>query len=124
MAEIIPVCSLVGCIVCSSSFSESTSRRSSTIVLIDSTPQGAEVFDHDGKSVGKTPVKLELPISDLPLEYELRLAGYKKKSKQIIVSGNTMVSVPLDRAPVIESSVSRRDGVGNGRAVIPVEVGG
>ena len=30
----------------------------------------------------------------------------------------------LDRAPVIESSVSRRDGAGNGRAVIPVEVGG
>jgi hypothetical protein len=30
----------------------------------------------------------------------------------------------LDRAPVIESSVNRRDGAGNGHAAIPVEVGG
>ena len=84
------------------------------IVMIDSTPPGAEVFGRDGKSVGKTPVKLELPISDLPLEYELRLAGYKKKTKQIIVNGNTMVSVPLERAPVIHKGTGAGKGKGKG----------
>ena len=67
------------------------------VIVIDSTPAGAEVFAPDGKSVGKTPVKLELPISDMPLSFELRLQGYKKKTKELIVSGNTMVQVPLER---------------------------
>jgi serine/threonine-protein kinase len=69
------------------------------VVVIDSSPSGAEVFGPDKKSVGKTPVKLELPVSDMPLAYELRLAGYRTKIKQLIVTGNTMVQVPLDRAP-------------------------
>jgi hypothetical protein len=82
------------------------------VVLIDSTPPGAEVFGPDGKSVGKTPAKLQLPISDLPLEYELRLAGYRKKTKQIVVTGNTMVSVPLERAPVINKGSGAGKGSG------------
>jgi hypothetical protein len=67
--------------------------------MIDSTPPGAEVFGPDKKSLGKTPLKLDLPISDLPLTFELRLAGYRKKSKDLIVRNNTMVHVPLDRLP-------------------------
>lgn len=82
------------------------------VVLIDSTPPGAEVFGPDNKSVGKTPVKLQLPISDLPHEYELRLAGYRKKTKQIVVTGNTMVSVPLERAPVIHKGGGKGTGSG------------
>jgi serine/threonine-protein kinase len=69
------------------------------VVVIDSTPQGADVFGPDKKNLGKTPLKLDLPISDMPLEFELRLAGHRKKTKQIIVSANTMVQVPLERAP-------------------------
>jgi serine/threonine-protein kinase len=67
------------------------------VIVIDSSPQGAEVFGSDNKSVGKTPATLSLPISDLPLELELRLAGYKKKTKQIVVTGNTVINVMLDR---------------------------
>lgn len=69
------------------------------VIMFDSTPSGAEVFDSDKKSLGKTPLKLELPISDMPLSFELRLAGYRKKTKELTVRGNTMVQVPLDRAP-------------------------
>jgi serine/threonine protein kinase len=67
------------------------------MVEVDSDPSGAEILGPDKKSLGKTPAKLDLPVSDLPLTLELRLAGYKKKTKQIVVSGNTVIQVPLDR---------------------------
>jgi eukaryotic-like serine/threonine-protein kinase len=69
------------------------------IVVIDSAPQGAEVFGSDKKSLGTTPARLTLPISDLPQTFELRLAGYRPKTKQMIVTGNTVVQVNLDRRP-------------------------
>jgi serine/threonine-protein kinase len=69
------------------------------VVVIDSAPQGAEVFGPDGKSAGKTPAKLSLPIGSKPLVYELRLAGYRKKTKQFIVTGNAVIDVPLERIP-------------------------
>jgi tRNA A-37 threonylcarbamoyl transferase component Bud32 len=80
-------------------------------VVIDSTPQGAEVFGADKTFHGKTPVTLSLPISDMPVELELRLAGYKKKSKQVVVTGNTVLNVMLDRAPA--SSGGTRKGSGH-----------
>jgi len=70
-------------------------------VVIDSTPQGAEVVGPDKKPLGKTPVKLSLPISDMPLEYELSLAGYRKKTHPVVVSGNTVINVPLEKAAVV-----------------------
>jgi eukaryotic-like serine/threonine-protein kinase len=71
------------------------------LVVIDSTPEGAEVVGPDKKSIGKTPAKLSLPVSDLPLRYELTLPGYRKKQYEVVVSGNTVINVPLERAPVI-----------------------
>ncbi len=69
------------------------------VIVIDSTPQGAEVLGSDNKSFGKTPATVSLPISDMPIELELKLTGYKKKTKQIIVTGNTVINVMLDRQP-------------------------
>jgi len=68
-------------------------------VEIDSDPAGADVVI-DKKVVGKTPAKLVLPISDMPVSMELRLAGYRKQTKQVVVRGNSMVDVPLERVPV------------------------
>jgi serine/threonine protein kinase len=82
------------------------------VIVVDSTPAGADVIGSDGVSLGKTPVTVSLPISDLPQEFELRLAGYKKKTKQIIVTGNTVVNVMLDRAP---STPSKGTGKGSGK---------
>jgi len=71
------------------------------IVVIDSAPQGAEVYGPDKKSLGRTPARLTLPISSAPLELELRLPGYRRKSRALVVSGNTVINVPLERAPVV-----------------------
>ena len=70
-------------------------------VVIDSTPQGAEVLGPEKKVLGKTPVKLSLPISDLPLAYELSLPGYRKKTHQLVVTGNTVVNIELDKAVAV-----------------------
>jgi hypothetical protein len=70
-------------------------------VVIDSSPQGAEVFGPDRKLLGKTPARLTLPIGDAPRSFELRLAGYKRKTYPVVVSGNTVVNIPLEKAPVV-----------------------
>jgi hypothetical protein len=67
---------------------------------IDSAPPGAAVTGPSGESLGKTPLKIDWPISDLPVTFELRLGGYKRKLKQTVVNGNTALRVELERAPV------------------------
>jgi hypothetical protein len=44
----------------------------------------------------------------MPLEFELRLSGYKKKTKQLVVTGNTVINVMLDRAPSPGNSGTRK----------------
>jgi hypothetical protein len=89
------------------------------IIVIDSTPQGADVIGPDKQALGKTPAQVTLPVSDLPLTFELRLAGYKKKTKQIIVTGNTVISVPLDNAASPSNgSTSHKKGSGNGNELM------
>jgi hypothetical protein len=71
------------------------------IVVIDSAPQGAEVIGPDKKPLGKTPAKLSLPVSQAPQTFELRLAGYRKQTRDIVVTGNTVITIPLDKARVV-----------------------
>jgi serine/threonine protein kinase len=71
---------------------------------IDSAPPGAAVTGPGGEALGKTPLKIEWPISDLPVAFELRLGGYKRKLKQTVVNGNTALRVELERAPVVRRS--------------------
>jgi serine/threonine protein kinase len=80
------------------------------LVVIDSVPQGAEVYDADKKLLGKTPARLELPISDAPVTLDLKLPGYRKKQKQITVTGNVVVQVPLEKAPAGHSNQRPRGG--------------
>ena len=70
------------------------------VVVIDSAPQGADIFGPDNKLLGRTPAKLSLPISKIAVTYELRLAGYRKKTAQLVVSENTVIDVPLEKIPV------------------------
>ena len=82
---------------------------------IDSVPQGAAVIGPDGALLGTTPLKIEWPISDLPVMFELALVGYQKKQLPTVVSGNTAVNVPLERVPVIRRGGGKASGGGANR---------
>ena len=88
------------------------------VIVIDSTPQGAEVTGPDNKSLGKTPVNVSLPVSDMPQEFVLELKGYKKKTKQIVVAGNTVINVMLDRAPSTKKGGGTKKGSGAGNELM------
>jgi tRNA A-37 threonylcarbamoyl transferase component Bud32 len=88
-------------------------HRLTSHLSIDSTPPGATVIGPDGEALGKTPLKIEWPVSDLPVTFELRLGGYKKKPQQTVVNGNTALHVQLDRAAAIRHNGA---GPGNGSA--------
>ena len=66
-------------------------------LTITSTPEGATVLGPDGTDLGKTPVKLEWPISDQPVSFTLKLRGYRDSKKSVTVTSNTMIPVELLR---------------------------
>ncbi len=76
-------------------------------LTLDSSPAGATVVGPDGVSLGKTPLKIDWPVSDRPVVFELRLKGYRDKKTEIAVTSNTMTRVELDRV------LSSRPGGGN-----------
>ena len=76
-------------------------RVATAHLSIDSVPQGALVTGPGGEPLGRTPLKLEWPVSDLPVRFALRLGGFKRKVKQTVISGNTALRIELDRAAVI-----------------------
>ena len=82
------------------------------VVVIDSAPQGADLFGPGNVALGKTPAKLSLPVTAKALTYELRLAGYRKKTKEFVVTGNAVIEVSLERVPVI---IRHNGGRGSGK---------
>jgi PEGA domain len=75
---------------------------------IESVPPGAVVTGPSGETLGRTPLTLEWPISPQPVTFELRLGGYRKKQKHMVVKGNTALRIELERA-----SASHRPGGGD-----------
>jgi eukaryotic-like serine/threonine-protein kinase len=65
----------------------------------ESVPKGATVLAPDGRVLGKTPLRIEWPIASDPVLFELKLAGYRKKPKPIVVGGNTTMRIELERLP-------------------------
>ena len=66
-------------------------------LALDSAPRGATVVGPDGKSLGKTPLELTWPASATAVTFVLRLAGYRKKSKSIVLTTSTATTVQLER---------------------------
>jgi hypothetical protein len=83
----------------SGSAATTAASPSTAQIEIDSTPPGAEIFDPDEQSLGKTPAKIKLPIAATALSYELRLAGYRTTVKQFVVTGDAVLDVPLEKLP-------------------------
>jgi hypothetical protein len=73
---------------------------------IDSVPPRALVTGPDGASLGRTPLRIEWPISDAPVTFELVLAGYTKKQKRTVINGNTALHIELERTPVTRRRAS------------------
>jgi len=78
---------------------------------IDSAPSGAKVTGPNGELLGTTPLKIDWPISDRPVTFELVLGGYHRKQNQAVINGNTALHVELERI-----STSRRGGKPSGGA--------
>jgi serine/threonine-protein kinase len=86
-------------------------------LTIDSVPPGASVFGPDGSLLGKTRLELTWPISPASIGFELRLPGYRKKPKQIVITGNTTVGVELEKLPAASGTPhgpGRGSGAGHG----------
>jgi serine/threonine-protein kinase len=86
-------------------------------LTIESVPTGAVVKGPDGAPLGRTPLVLDWPISDAPVRFELRLAGYKSKLKQTVINGNTRLVIELEHVVVRRRGTgasSVRPGGGNG----------
>ncbi len=79
--------------------SEGSAARVIVKLAIDSRPPGASVYDETGALLGKTRLELGWPASPNPVTFELRMAGYKKKVKQVIVEGQMTIEVALERSP-------------------------
>ena len=68
-------------------------------LTIDSAPSGASVYGPDGQLLGKTRLEIAWPVSGDVIAFELRLAGYRRKPKSIVVKGNTTIGVDLEKLP-------------------------
>jgi serine/threonine protein kinase len=68
-------------------------------VVIDSLPTGAEVMGSDHQLLGKTPLRLDWPVADTPVTFELRAPGYRHRTKRIVIGGNVMIHLELEPAP-------------------------
>lgn len=77
-------------------------------VSIESVPPGASVYSAEGALLGKTPLQLERLPSAEPIVFELRLAAYRKRTKALVVSGNTTVRIELERLPASRDPGSAR----------------
>ena len=81
-------------------------------INIDSVPSGADIYGADNQLLGKTPTTFKLPLGATPVTIELRLPGYRKKSKQLVVTENMVIQVPLDRIPTV---IHHGSGAGSGK---------
>ena len=84
-------------------------------INIDSVPSGADIYSADNTLLGKTPTTFRLPMGTTPVTIELRLAGYKKKSKQLVITENIVIQVPLDRMPSTTTVIHHNTGSGSGK---------
>ncbi len=75
-------------------------RRPATVrVNFGSDPTGAIVSASDGSVLGVTPLSVELPYSDRPVEYRVHKEGYAPKLSSFVPNLPSPVFVLLERSP-------------------------
>jgi hypothetical protein len=88
-------------------------------LTIESVPPGAQVKGPRDRTLGKAPVAVEWPMSDVPVMFELRLAGYRTKQKPTVINGNTRLVIELERIPERTSGARHGSGPGSARPATP-----
>jgi serine/threonine-protein kinase len=84
-------------------------------LVIESVPKGAEVYV--GRTLlGKTPLEIDWPIAKDPVVFELRAAGYKRRTKSMVISSNTQMRLELERYPIVIQHTTPHPGSGSGSA--------
>ena len=53
-------------------------------INFNSDPDGAIVMRNDGKTLGLTPLSIEVPYSDSAVEFQFRKAGFEKKTVYVV----------------------------------------
>jgi hypothetical protein len=53
-------------------------------INFNSDPDGAIVLRSDGKTLGLTPLSIEVPYSDSAVEFQFRKVGYEKKTVYVV----------------------------------------
>src|SRR4029079_6185985 len=53
-------------------------------INFNSDPDGAIVLRSDGKTLGLTPLSIEVPYSDSAVEFQFRKAGFEKKTVYVV----------------------------------------
>ncbi|MEJ7604538.1 MAG: protein kinase [Kofleriaceae bacterium] len=97
----------------------SAALRQVTLAL--DSERGATVLAPDGRSLGKTPLELSWPASDEAVTFELRLAGYRKKEKSIVLSTSTAITVQLDRMRKVQPTQGSNAGSDNDNGLMRPE---
>jgi hypothetical protein len=72
-------------------------------VTFASDPHGVTVVDADGRTLGTTPLSIEVPKGDQPVEYKLRREGFSEKTMSLIPNISTPVFavMQVEPAPVV-----------------------
>jgi serine/threonine-protein kinase len=77
-------------------------------VTFASDPHGVTVLDGQGRALGSTPLSIEVPKGELPVEYKLRREGFIEKTMSLIPNISTPVFAVMQAqaVPVSEPAVA------------------
>jgi hypothetical protein len=75
-------------------------------VTFASDPHGVAVVDEEGRTLGTTPLSIEVPKGDLPITYKLRREGFTEKTMSLIPNISTPVFAVMQAEPTITPAVT------------------
>ncbi len=94
-------------------------------INFNSDPDGAIVLRSDGKTLGLTPLSIEVPYSDSAVEFQFRKAGFEKKTLYVVPNLPSPLFATLRKievapeAPVQPQQATRRAPSGDPAAQTP-----
>jgi serine/threonine-protein kinase len=75
------------------------SRRGAWLAVVAAAVAGASIVVGVGRTLGTTPLSIEVPKGDLPVEYKLRREGFAEKTMSLIPNISTPVFAVMQAEP-------------------------